>query len=275
MIDIKNILVKISIDGIEHFHYTSSNLIEMRFGPRNNFYRLEDEYYENPESCFNNSIWYFGCSYVFGYDLPNEQSAPKQLEKITGTKVANLGLCGTGPMVVERNLKNLLEHFIPKAVIIAWPPLHRWTNFEKNEAYNFSPWMYLDIKNKKKYAEFNNKSGVSKEKYKKLYDEYVNICFKSNDLLIKNIEIIKNTRTLLKEKNIPLIEQVYVKESSDIKYELLFNNVKFIEWVDKSLRPKDLENSDIDIAYHEHPGPITHLNSAKYIKDRLIKERIL
>lgn len=97
---------------------------------------------------FNDAVWFFGCSNVFGYGLPVEQTAPYLIEKSLGVPVINLGISGGNVFNIHQNLTVLLDRFLPKAIVIAWPPKGRWAD---SNGTNWGVWM-LDPDWAKRYA---------------------------------------------------------------------------------------------------------------------------
>jgi len=63
-----------------------------------NGYRLTDPIQ------WNDSIWFFGCSHVYGVGVLDHQTVPFQLEKNLNFPVLNLGVPRGSPMIIKYNL---------------------------------------------------------------------------------------------------------------------------------------------------------------------------
>lgn len=89
----------------------------------------------------DNTIWYFGCSITWGEFCDLEQSAPYQLEKITGLPVDNLGICGGSPDLIHFQIKSLLKIYTPRAIVIQWPTDTRTFKLIGDELLNLGIWV--------------------------------------------------------------------------------------------------------------------------------------
>jgi hypothetical protein len=88
---------------------------------------------------WNDSIWFFGCSHVYGIGLPNHtETVSYQLEKIIDFPVLNLGIPRGSPMIIKHNLDIMLTHYTPRAIIISWPSLIRWLSWKDNKPLQWS-----------------------------------------------------------------------------------------------------------------------------------------
>ncbi len=88
------------------------------------------------------SILLFGCSFVYGVGISDEDTCSYQLTHLQNKNVINLGVPGSGPMIQWANTTILRNNGItPRAVIYMWPSSNRTTLFLNNEeALNFGPW---------------------------------------------------------------------------------------------------------------------------------------
>jgi len=98
-----------------------------------------------------NSIVLFGCSFVFGIGLDDEDTICSQLAKITGIPVVNLGVGGSSMTYSLHNsiiLKN--GYSTPKAVVHIWTDYHRTVYYRRNRIESYGSWNleknnYMDV----------------------------------------------------------------------------------------------------------------------------------
>jgi len=98
-----------------------------------------------------NSIVVFGCSFVFGVGLDDEDTICSQLAKITGIPVVNLGVGGSSMTYSLHNsiiLKN--GYSTPKAVVHIWTDYHRTVYYRRNRIESYGSWNleknnYMDV----------------------------------------------------------------------------------------------------------------------------------
>jgi hypothetical protein len=98
-----------------------------------------------------NSIVVFGCSNVFGIGLDDQDTICKQLEKITGIPVVNMGVGGSSITFSLHNAIILRDGYpTPKAVVNLWPGPDRTVYYYKNKVENCGVWNavpngYMDV----------------------------------------------------------------------------------------------------------------------------------
>ena len=198
---------------------------------RNNVWK---QLYKNKYA--NNSIWFFGCSHVFGAGVDPLEVSSYLLEQYSGLKVLNFGISGSGPMTVKRNLFKLLDKgFTPRGIIIAWPSSLRWEN-------NKIQWTPNCIDN----TNIHNNHHGCKTLYPNDYKTYL-------DLLLSN-KIIDINRNVIQEV------------TERIKY---INNIQFTFNHNEEL---DIETlcPELDKGYdNKHPGPKTHKRIAEILNERV------
>lgn len=106
-------------------------------------YNINSQGYRAPEwnsIDWNNSVLFFGCSYVYGIGINAEQTCPHQLSLLLDNPVVNLGCPGGSPMFQWINTTLLKSHDIkPKAAIYYWPHPQRVVQLLKDyHAINFT-----------------------------------------------------------------------------------------------------------------------------------------
>lgn len=189
----------------------------------------------------NNKIWFFGCSHVFGSGVLAEETAPHQLSQILNTEVINYGVPGSGPMMVEEQLNDLLIRYTPKFVIIAWPNLSRWQSKEPLIPFSvlWGPWV-LESNYKTSLDHFG-----SKKIFPKTWKKYVDLLDTGS---VNSINLNTISRVRDKLKNIPNIEFTYnYDDKLDIHKPL---------WKDKGTTGM-------------HPGPVTHKETAEWLANEI------
>lgn len=81
---------------------------------------------------WSQSILFFGCSFIFGVGVSDEDTCASQLQEITGIPVINLGCPGSSPMFQWVNSVRLRKANInPLKVIYSWPSSCRVSEFKK------------------------------------------------------------------------------------------------------------------------------------------------
>jgi hypothetical protein len=80
-----------------------------------------------------NSIVVFGCSYVYGVGLAEEDTFCYLLEKKLNIPVVNLGMPGSAIDINHYNSMFLHENFPhPRAIVHCWTSIYRYTDFNEN-----------------------------------------------------------------------------------------------------------------------------------------------
>jgi hypothetical protein len=204
---------------------------------------FEYGYRFNKETCeFNDSIWFFGCSNVYVFDLLEDQTAAAYLEKITNVPVINLGICGGNVFNIKHNLSVLLESYTPKAIILAWPRPTRWTD---PDGFNWGVW-YMDVKPDEEVEDpiSRKKVFLNQDRFKE-YKELL--------LSDKISEMTNATITDIKEmvKEYTSIEFAYT--SPKLPPPVQTNKIHFIDSVPDG----------------KHPGPKTNMKAAVWLAEQL------
>jgi hypothetical protein len=88
------------------------------------------------------SIWVFGCSFVKGFGVENEQCFTHLLEQRLNWPVANLGIDGASPSRIWNTYLSLKDHGTPKAVVFCWSGIDRahWLDTQENRIIDLGPW---------------------------------------------------------------------------------------------------------------------------------------
>jgi hypothetical protein len=192
----------------------------------------------------DNAIWFFGCSHVFGCGVGLDETAPIQLEKLTGRPVINYGVPASGPMMVEYQLDRLLEKHIPNAVIIAWPSFNRW---QSGNMLGF-PLFWLPSCLEEDYIPTHTDHVGCKNVWPEKWQEYKNLVL-TRQIEKDNLEVVSRVRKKL--KNYPLVEFQYIPDS----YTMEFPTPAY---------------PFLDIGTDgDHCGSLTQIKIAKWIKDEL------
>jgi hypothetical protein len=196
-------------------------------------------YRKDPENCqFDNAIWLCGCSNVYGYDLPEEQTAAVILEKMINIPVINLGITGGNVFNIEHNLSELLKSHKPKAIIIAWPRPTRWTD---PDGFNWGNWFFDKF--------IDSMPGLRDIPLDPIrFEEYKELLF-SGKLDTLTYEAIDRIRELIKEY--PSIEFVYT--SPKLPPPVKTNEIVYIDEMPDKI----------------HPGPETNIKAAEWLVEQL------
>jgi hypothetical protein len=197
------------------------------------------DYRKNPETCqFNNTIWLFGCSNVYGYDLPEEQTAGTVLEKMIDIPVVNLGITGGNVFNIEHNLSVLLESHTPRAIIIAWPRPTRWTD---PDGFNWGNWFF-----DKHIDSMPGLRDIPLDPVR--FEEYKELLF-SGELETLTYNCIDRIREMIKQH--PSVEFVYTSPKLPPPVET--NMVHYIDHMPDNI----------------HPGPETNIKAAEWLAEQL------
>lgn len=109
-------------------------------------YDVNEQGYRCPDwnNCdWNNSILIFGCSFVFGTGIRNDQTVAFNLASLTKTPVINLGMSASSPTFQWVNTTLLAEQQInPTAAIYLWPQATR--NIEFDSEHNVTNHLVFD-----------------------------------------------------------------------------------------------------------------------------------
>ena len=196
-------------------------------------------YRKDPKTCqFDNAIWLFGCSNVYGYDLPEEQTAAAILEKIIGIPVINLGISGGNVFNIKHNLSVLLESYTPKVIIIAWPLPTRWTD---RNGFNWGDWYFEE--------NLDMIPGLRETKLNPLmFKEFKELSF-SGKLETLSYECIDNIREMIEQYT--SVEFAYT--SPNIGPPVKTNMIHYVDHMPDNL----------------HPGPETNIIAAEWLAEQL------
>ena len=193
---------------------------------------------------WNDSIWFFGCSHVYGWGVSVEESTPFQLEKILNFPVLNFGIPRGSPMLIKYNLDILLTHYKPRAIIIAWPSLERWLSWKDNKPLQWTAMHFWENINRKEI----DRAPEDFERYKSLV--------LNNEIKDINFNLIKDIK---KELGDLLIDFSYLK---DIRLQSIS-----VTCFDKDKKSTN-ELNWIDICSDTwHPGPETHNKIATWLSN--------
>ena len=192
----------------------------------------------------NDAIWFFGCSHVYAAYLPADQSAPYHLSLILNKKVINYGIPGSGPMMVEWQLDQLLKKYKPKAIVIAWPSFLRWQT-HSNQLF---PILWIPACLDGKTFHFHNDHFGCKRLWPEQWSDYVKTVT-SGELEKMNYKIVEQVRE--KIKGIPVVEFEYSPDCTLEKFP-----VPCFPWID--LAPDNI-----------HPGPKTQKLIAEWVAEQL------
>lgn len=203
---------------------------------------------------FNDAIWFFGCSHVYGYGLPRHKAAPKVLEKLTKIPVINLGVIKSGPDLILGNLTRLLKKYKPKAVVTAYPSMTR-KMFSSDKGTVFFTNMHLSD------AIINSRFKQETITFNREFIEYVDL-IKQDKVSEENVKNIETIRKLLQDHSIPHVEFSYLPDS--------------INGLPKDIYILGTRESWPDVASDNiHPGPVTQAFIAGWVKNQLRLKKVL
>lgn len=193
----------------------------------------------------NDAIWFFGCSHVYASFLPVDQSAPYHLSLILNKKVINYAIPGSGPMMVEWQLDQLLKKYKPKAIVIAWSAFIRWQTQSSPTAF---PLLWQPGCLDGGDAHHHNDWAGCKKVWPDLWKEYYELVT-SGQVEQINYNTVMNVRE--KIKGIPSVEFEYMPWTG-------------LEGLPRPCWPFiDLANDG------DHPGPKTQKLIAEWVGERL------
>ena len=204
-------------------------------------------YRKDPKTCkFNNAIWLFGCSHIYGYDLPEEQTAAAILEKMIDIPVINLGISGGNVFNIKHNLTVLLKTYrhTPKAIIIAWPLPTRWTD---PDGFNWGNWYFEE--------QLDSLPGLRDTKLDPVrFNEYKELLF-SGKLETLSHECIDDIRKMIE----PYTSVEFVYTSPILGSPVKTNMIHYIDHMPDNL----------------HPGPKTNIIAAEWLAEQLRAKSII
>lgn len=108
-------------------------------------YSINSQGYRSPEwntIKWEDSVLLFGCSFVFGVGISDEDTCAYHLSSMINKPVINLGVCGGSPMLQWVNTSIIRHNNIsPKAVIYVWPWANRLVELlGSQQANHYGPW---------------------------------------------------------------------------------------------------------------------------------------
>lgn len=129
------ILTNIRLRPKKHFGYTDTedlykrNLSELSedwcWRNKQITYNINSQGYRAPEwnnVDWNNSVLFFGCSFVYGVGINFEDTCTYQLSNLINMPVVNMGIPGGSPLLQWVNTTIFRsENIKPKAVVYYWP----------------------------------------------------------------------------------------------------------------------------------------------------------
>lgn len=90
----------------------------------------------------SDSIVIFGCSFVFGVGLDDDDTLSKYLSQYAGKYVINMGIpAASNELILYNSLMFKRKYGIPYAVIYLWSSHTRSTCFSTEEIMHIGPWM--------------------------------------------------------------------------------------------------------------------------------------
>jgi hypothetical protein len=197
------------------------------------------DYRADTTTCqFNNTIWLFGCSNIYGYDLEEEQTAAAVLEKMINIPVINLGITGGNVFNIKHNLSELLKSHTPGAIIIAWPRPTRWVD---PDGFNWGNWFFDEF--------IDSMPGLTDIPLDLVrFEEYKELLF-SGKLETLTYDCIHDIREMI--KNYPSIEFVYTSPKLPPPVET--NMIHYVDHMPDNI----------------HPGPETNIKAAEWLAEQL------
>ena len=177
------------------------------------------------------SIVILGCSNVFGIGLENRKTLAKQLEKLVGVDVINLGIPGSALDLAVFNSFFIYENLPhPKAIIQVWTSPERYSQFYLNG----------DIETMAPFT--------------KGFDPKLNSAFKNLIHIEQDRALWRNSSSVYREYSF-FDDWLYLEKDFGIKKDL---GIEIFDELDKA---RDLS----------HPGDLTNLKAAEIVKKDLDK----
>jgi hypothetical protein len=206
------------------------------------FYQLNSSGYRTKEwkdIDWKNSIVIFGCSYVFGVGLAEDETIAYHLEKLTGKNVINMGYGGGSNDLSFINCTNMINNFdYPIATIFSWTSMDRFMYFiHKNIFHPIGAWT---AQKKDVFNKFQNNI---------VLNLYENMTKNLNHIYMINYNYKLILQAMLKDKT-QMIDFSYLNESA---------NIFKCDFIPMFCNARDLR----------HPGNLDAINTAKYIYDKL------
>ena len=201
----------------------------------------------------------FGCSITYGKSIYKQECWPQLISKNIKTKIINFGQPSLGADSIYQILKNSLDEFKIKKVIILFPDLNRMLAVFK-KSNNFFRLPLVFTKNDQSGTFYTNNFWFSLKEIGVLTGECKkNLKLDSYESNSKNF--ILKIKELLAQKEIPFLFSSWDKETySFLELELNKNNLlPFFETIDTSEEARP---------YEKFPGPLSH---KEWIKKSLMK----
>ena len=191
----------------------------------------------------------FGCSVTYGTSILKQDSWPQLISKHTQTNVHNFGQPALGADSIYQILKNSLDEFKIKKVIILFPDLNRFLAIFKKLNYFFRlPLVF--IKNDHSGHFYHDNFWFNTKEIKILVSEYKKNSKVDSYTLNSKTFIIKIKELLIK-KEIPFLFSSWDKETYTFLELVLDRNnlLPFFETIDTSKEAGP---------YDKFPGPLSH-----------------
>lgn len=124
---------------------------------------------------WKNSIVLYGCSNTFGVGVAEDETLSKQLEKLTGRQVVNLGIpAGSNELIMHMAALTIENFDFPYAAIVNWTTTDRFRYFTKDHEYFLGAW---NLNNEGK--EFKNMKRLYLHRNLERYNEVMHTWFHS------------------------------------------------------------------------------------------------
>lgn len=182
---------------------------------------------EFKEIDWKNSVVIFGCSFVFGEGVNDNETISSYLEDILQCPVVNMGVGGSSNQLIFHNSIAILEKFSPpKRIIFCWTSLLRYLRYNTfNDVELMGEWSYLD----------------NDEQYDKSYNSIMNsflhakstIKMWENKSNISNFSFFLQTSKLLNSTLIP--PELNVDTSRDLVHPGPISNLNIAKFISKNL----------------------------------------
>ena len=203
----------------------------------------------------------FGCSITYGKSIYKQECWPQLISKNIKTKIINFGQPSLGADSIYQILKNSLDEFKIKKVIILFPDLNRMLAVFK-KSNNFFRLPLVFTKNDHSGTFYTNNFWFSLKEIGVLIGECKkNLKLDSYSYKSNSKNFILKIKELLAQKEIPFLFSSWDKETySFLELELNKNNLlPFFETIDTSEEAGP---------YEKFPGPLSH---KEWIKKSLMK----
>lgn len=152
----------------------------------------------------NNHIWCVGDSFTVGLGQPIDEIWPQQIQTMLNERIINISMGGASNDWIARKVKDILDSFSPKAVLIQWSYIDR-REYPNTNMLDEDRRMHFDTKDQNNVANFSKKiSSIDLNKSKLIHSFIPKFCETPNLKKDENTE--QKIYNVLKENNAVFFE---------------------------------------------------------------------